>query len=62
MTDLNKKIEKEKAEMHELYCSEVVDYEVENQTELGLAFIQIENYVSMLEKKIKLIENDNQTR
>lgn len=59
MKDLNKKIEQQSAEMHELYCSEAVDTEVMAQTEIGLAFIKIEDYMSMLEKKIKLLENGN---
>lgn len=40
-----------RAEMHELYCSEAVDTEVMAQTEIGIAFIKIENYMSELEKK-----------
>ena len=56
MEDLNKKIEQQRAEMHELYCSEAVDTEVMAQTEVGLAFIKIEDYMSMLEKKINLLE------
>jgi hypothetical protein len=42
-----------RAEMHELYCSELVDAEVMAQTELGIAFIKIENYMSELEKTIE---------
>jgi hypothetical protein len=47
------KLEDLRAEMHELYCSELVDAEVMAQTELGLAFIRIENYMSELEKTIE---------
>ena len=47
------KLEDLRAEMHELYCSELVDTEVMEQTELGLAFIRIENYMSELEKTIE---------
>jgi hypothetical protein len=47
------KLEDLRAEMHELYCSELVDAEVMSQTELGLAFIKIENYMSELEKTIE---------
>ncbi len=47
------KLEDLRAEMHELYCSELVDDEVMAQTELGLAFIKIENYMSELEKTIE---------
>jgi hypothetical protein len=47
------KLEDLRAEMHELYCSELVDAEVMAQTELGLAFIKIENYMSELEKTIE---------
>ena len=59
MKDLNKKLEELREEMHNLYCSEAVDSEVMAQTEIGLAFIKIEDYMSMLEKKIKLLENGN---
>jgi hypothetical protein len=37
-------------DIHELYCSEAVDFEVMQQTEIGLAFIKIEDYLSKLEK------------
>jgi hypothetical protein len=47
------KLEDLRAEMHNLYCSELVDAEVMEQTELGLAFIKIENYMSELEKTIE---------
>lgn len=46
-----------RAEMHELYCSKAVDTEVMAQTELGLAFIKIENYISELEKTIEQLKN-----
>lgn len=46
-----------RAEMHELYCSEAVDTEVMAQTEIGLAFIKIENYMSELEKTIEQLKN-----
>jgi hypothetical protein len=46
-----------RAEMHELYCSEAVDTEVMAQTELGIAFIKIENYMSELEKTIEQLKN-----
>ncbi len=42
--------------IHELYCSEAVDFEVMAQTELGLAFIKIEDYLSKLEKYNKELE------
>lgn len=45
-----------RAEMNELYCSEVVDTEVMEQTEIGLAFIKIENYMSELEKTIEQLK------
>jgi len=51
------KLEDLRAEMHELYCSELVDTEVMAQTELGLAFIKIENYMSELEKTIEQLKN-----
>jgi hypothetical protein len=47
------KLEDLRAEMHNLYCSEAVDAEVMEQTELGIAFIKIENYMSELEKTIE---------
>jgi hypothetical protein len=50
-------LEELRAEMHELYCSELVDAEVMAQTELGLAFIKIENYMSELEKTIEQLKN-----
>ena len=43
-------------DIHELYCSEAVDTEVMQQTELGLAFIKIEDYLSKLEKRNKELE------
>jgi hypothetical protein len=51
------KLEDLRAEMHELYCSELVDTEVMAQTELGIAFIRIENYISELEKTIEQLKN-----
>lgn len=51
------KLEDLRAEMHELYCSKAVDTEVMAQTELGLAFIKIENYMSELEKTIEQLKN-----
>jgi hypothetical protein len=51
------KLEDLRAEMHELYCSETVDAEVMAQTELGIAFIRIENYISELEKTIEQLKN-----
>jgi hypothetical protein len=45
------KLEDLRAEMHELYCSELVDAEVMEQTEIGLAFIKIEDYLTKLEKQ-----------
>jgi hypothetical protein len=47
------KLEELRSEMHKLYCSEAVDAEVMAQTELGIAFIRIENYMSELEKTIE---------
>lgn len=43
-------------DIHELYCSEAVDFEVITQTEIGLAFIKIENYLTKLEKYNKELE------
>ena len=43
-------------DIHELYCSKTVDTEVMEQTELGLAFIKIEDYLSKLEKYNKELE------
>ena len=43
-------------DIHELYCSEAVDTEVMSQTELGLAFIKIEDYLSKLEKQNRELE------
>ena len=43
-------------DIHELYCSEAVDTEVMQQTELGLAFIKIEDYLSKLEKQNRELE------
>jgi hypothetical protein len=42
--------------IHELYCSEAVDFEVMAQTEIGLAFIKIEDYLTKLEKYNKELE------
>ena len=50
------KLEELRAEMHELYCSEAVDTEVMAQTELGLAFIKIEDYITKLEKQNRELE------
>jgi hypothetical protein len=50
------KLENLRAEMHELYCSETVDAEVMQQTELGLAFIKIEDYLTKLEKQNRELE------
>jgi hypothetical protein len=50
------KLEELRAEMHELYCSEAVNTEVMEQTELGIAFIRIENYISELEKTIEQLK------
>jgi hypothetical protein len=43
-------------DIHELYCSEAVDFEVITQTEIGLAFIKIEDYLSKLEKQNRELE------
>jgi len=43
-------------DIHELYCSEAVDYEVMAQTEIGLAFIKIEDYLTKLEKQNRELE------
>lgn len=43
-------------DIHELYCSEAVDFEVMQQTEIGLAFIKIEDYLSKLEKQNRELE------
>ena len=43
-------------DIHELYCSEAVDTQVMQQTEIGLAFIKIEDYLSKLEKRNKELE------
>jgi hypothetical protein len=43
-------------DIHELYCSEAVDFEVMQQTEVGLAFIKIEDYLTKLEKQNKELE------
>ena len=43
-------------DIHELYCSEVVDFEVMAQTKVGLAFIKIEDYITKLEKQNKELE------
>ncbi len=50
------KLEELRAEMHELWCSELVDTEVMAQTELGIAFIKIEDYITKLEKQNKELE------
>ena len=50
------KLEEIRAEIHNLYCSEAVDFEVMAQTEVGLAFIKIEDYLSKLEKHNKELE------
>ena len=50
------KLEDLREEMHNLYCSEAVDTEVMQQTELGIAFIRIENYMSELEKTIEQLK------
>lgn len=50
------KLEELRAEMHELYCSKAVDTEVNAQTELGIAFIRIENYMSELETTIEQLK------
>ena len=54
---MQSKLEDLRAEMHELYCSDLVDIEITEQTELGLAFIKIENYMSELEKTIEQLKN-----
>ena len=43
-------------EINELYHSEAVDTEVMAQTEVGLAFIKIEDYITKLEKQNKELE------
>jgi hypothetical protein len=43
-------------DIHELYCSEAVDTEVMKQTEIGLAFIKIEDYLTKLEKQNRELE------
>ena len=43
-------------EIHELYCSEAVDFEVMAQTKVGLAFIKIEDYLTKLENRNKELE------
>jgi hypothetical protein len=43
-------------EINELYHSEAVDFEVMAQTEVGLAFIKIENYLTKLEKQNKELQ------
>jgi septation ring formation regulator EzrA len=42
--------------INELYHTEAVDFEVIAQTEVGLAFIKIEDYLSKLEKQNKELE------
>jgi septation ring formation regulator EzrA len=42
--------------INELYHSEAVDFEVMAQTEVGLAFIKIEDYLTKLEKQNKELE------
>ena len=53
---MQSKLEELRAEMHELYCSEAVDFEVMAQTEIGLAFIKIEDYLTKLEKQNRELE------
>jgi hypothetical protein len=43
-------------EINELYHSEAVDFEVMQQTKVGLAFIKIEDYLTKLEKQNKELE------
>jgi hypothetical protein len=43
-------------EINELYHSEAVDFEVMQRTELGLAFIKIEDYLTKLEKQNRELE------
>jgi hypothetical protein len=43
-------------EINELYHSEAVDFEVMAQTEVGLAFIKIEDYLTKLEKQNSELE------
>jgi hypothetical protein len=43
-------------EINELYHSEAVDFQVMAQTEVGLAFIKIEDYLTKLEKHNKELE------
>lgn len=45
-------------DIHELYCSEAVDNEVMAQTEIGLAFIKIEDYLTKLEKRNRELEEN----
>ena len=50
------KLEELREEIHNLYCSEALDAEVMAQTELGIAFIRIENYMSELEITIEQLK------
>ena len=43
-------------EINELYHTEAVDFEVMAQTEVGLAFIKIEDYITKLEKQNRELE------
>jgi len=43
-------------EINELYHSDAVDFEVMAQTELGVAFIKIEDYLTKLEKQNRELE------
>jgi hypothetical protein len=43
-------------EINELYHSEAVDFEVMAQTEIGLTFIKIEDYITKLEKQNRKLE------
>jgi septation ring formation regulator EzrA len=43
-------------EINELYHTEAVDTEVMAQTELGIAFIRIEDYLTKLEKQNRELE------
>jgi hypothetical protein len=43
-------------DIHKLYCSEAVDFEVMAQTEVGLAFIKIEDYITKLENQNRELE------
>jgi hypothetical protein len=43
-------------EINELYHTEAVDFEVMQQTKVGLAFIRIEDYLSKIEKQNRELE------